>query len=222
MKKLKVRYLLIFLLLSQIFFVNRNESYAEDKRNPLKLIGGIILTGAGIFMAVDGFKQIESSKPGLDISNWSWSKEQVISWWVDADGTVRNTGNVPLENIRVYISYYDLAGNLLTTDWSYLDVYWLDPLPEGSIDCWDTFGDTGLTEPMTAQISASYDYKKEYKSKSAIEGGAGIAVGLVGVYLIYDYFRDLGYFAKLEEKGIEIKLVNKSGGMHLFACARVF
>lgn len=87
MKKLKVRYLLIFLLLSQIFFVNRNKSYAEDKRNPLKLIGGIILTGAGIFMAVDGFKQIESSKPGLDIDDWSWSKEQIISWWADAGGS---------------------------------------------------------------------------------------------------------------------------------------
>lgn len=135
---------------------------------------------------------------------------------------VTNTGNVPLSDVTIYISYYDVSGQLLTSNWTFLERYWLDPLPEGSIDTWHTFDSIGLIEPKLAGISATYNYKKEYKSKSIIEGGAGIAVGLVGVYLIYDYFRELGYFAKLEEKGIEIKLVNKSGGMHLLASARLF
>lgn len=223
MKKItSIHYLLTIFLLSGAFFAIPNNLYAESKANPLQLIGGIILTGAGIFLAVDGFKQIESSKPELDISNWYWSKEQIFSWWVDGYGTVENTGNVPLDDVKIYISYYDSSGNFLARDWTYLDTYWLEPLPKEGIDSWDTFGDTGLIEPTRAEISAIYTYEKEYKSKSAIEGAGGIAIGLIGLYLIYDYYRDLGYFAKLEEKGIDIKLVNKSGVIHLFASARLF
>lgn len=221
MKKL-FRYFLVILFLCRVIILTPTKSYGENKGSLWKLIGGIVLTGAGTYLAVDGFKRVDISDPKLDLSNWNWSKEKIISWWVDASGTVKNTGNVPLEDVKIYVTYYDTSNNYLGRDWAYLDTYWLEPLPKGAVDSWDTTGDTGSTEPERAEISAIYTYEKKYETKNVIEGSAGIAVGLVGIYLIYDYFRDLGYFAKLEKKGIDVRLVNRPGSIYLLASGRLF
>ena len=218
-----MRYLIVLLFFLNMSLTNPTQSSGQERpRNWWKLPTGIVLAGIGTFMTIDGFKQIETSEPGLDISDWSWSKEQIISWWADAGGRVTNTGNVPLTDVAIYISYYDVSGQLLTSNWTLLERYWLNPLPENGIDTWHTIDNTGSIEPKWAQISATYNYEKEYKSKSMVEGIGGIGLIIIGSYLIYDYFRELGYFAKLEEKGIDIKLVNKPNQIYLVASARLF
>lgn len=82
--------------------------------------------------------------------------------------------------------------------------------------------DTDSTETVRVEVSATYNYEKRYKNNDVIKGNTGIAVSLVGIYSIYDYFRGLGYLAKLEEKGIDVKLITKPGSIHILTSARLF
>ncbi len=214
---------LVFLFFSNLVIMTPAKSYAGSKGSLWKLIGGIVLIGGGTYWAVDSFKQGDITNPKLDLSDWTWSKEDNGSWQADASGTVRNIGNVPLEDVKIYVTYYGDSNQFLEKDWSYLDRYWYQPFPVGAVSSWQksTYDLSG--EPMRAEISATYDtYVKKYETKSAIQGTAGIAVGLVGVYLVYDYFRDLGLFGRLEEKGIDIRLVNNPDSIYILASARVF
>ncbi len=229
------RFLLAFLLLSRILLLPQT-SYAEEKPTPAKLIGGILMTLGGIFLAADGFAQIETaeskSRPGLDISNWDWTCYYLYqganlgyTYEVSADGTVKNTGKAPLDDVEIHVKYYDNMGTCVVTQSKKLDTYGSEPLPVGATDTWST-SRSGIyridEEPTSAEISATYSYPKLYETKSSTEGYAGIAMGVAGLYFIVDYLVDLGYLAKLEEKGIEVKLVTKPDSMYLLASARLF
>jgi len=215
---------LVFLFFSNLAIITPAKSYGGSKGSLWKLMGGIVLIVGGTLWAVDSFKQGDISNPKLDLSDWTWSPvDSDSSWQVNASGTVRNTGNVPLEDIKIYVNYYDTSNHLLERGWSYLDTYWRQPFPVGAVSSWHKSTYNLSIEPTRAEISATYNvYVKKYETKSAIQGTAGIAVGLVGVYLVYDYFRDLGFFGKLEEKGIDIRLVNNPGSIYILASARVF
>jgi len=214
---------LVFLFFSNLVIITPPKSYAGSKGSLWKLIGGIVLIAGGTVWAVDSFKQGDITNPKLDLSDWTWSAENNGSWQADASGTVRNTGNVPLEDVKIYVTYYDASNIFLGRGWSYLDTYWRQPFPVGAVSPWHMSTYNLLGQPVTAEISATYNaYVKKYETKSAIQGTAGIAVGLVGVYLVYDYFRDLGFFGRLEEKGIDIRLVNNPDSIYILASARVF
>ena len=208
---------------SNLVIITPAKSYGGNKGSLWKLMGGIVLIAGGTLWAVDSFKQGDISNPKLDLSDWTWSAEENDSWQVNASGTVRNTGNVPLEDVKIYVTYYGDLNEFLERDWSYLDTYWRQPLPVGAVSSWRITTYNVPTEPEKAEISATYNtYVKKYETKSALQGTAGIAVGLVGVYFVYDYFRDLGFFGKLGEKGIDIRLVNNPDSIYVLASARVF
>ncbi len=214
---------LVFLFFSNLVIIRPAKSYGGNKGSLWKLMGGIVLIGGGTFWAVDSFKRGDISNPKLDLSDWTWSPEENGSWRVDASGTVRNTGNVPVEDVKIYVTYYGDSNKFLERDWGYLNTYWRQPFPVGAVSSWHISTYNLPSEPKRAEISATYDaYVKKYETKSAIQGTAGIAVGLVGVYLVYDYFRDLGFFGKLEEKGIDIRLVNNPDSIYILASAGVF
>jgi len=214
---------LVFLFFSNLAIITPAKSYGGNKPSLWKLMGGIVLIAGGTFWAIDSFQQGDITNPKIDLSDWTWSKEENSNWNVDAYGTARNTGNVPLEDIKIYITYYDAHNHFIEKDSGYLGTYWRQPLPVGAVSSWHISSFNIMIKPERAEVSATYNtYVKKYETKSALQGTAGIAVGLVGVYFVYDYFRDLGFFGKLGEKGIDIRLVNNPDSIYVLASARVF
>jgi len=190
------------------------------------VLGGVLVIGK-ITMALSGFKKtyrerfvdVDISRPELDISNWFWTKEKFITWWVDAQGTVRNTGNVPLKGIKIIQSYYDSSGLLISQEWNFLDVYWLDPLPVNAQDSWSWPPGGWTREPMLASIRAKFTYDPlieqqsaglEYAGrKSPALGWVGVASVGMGAYLLYDaLYQGSKLHAALDKRGIEFELVS--------------
>jgi len=118
MKKL-FRCFIILLFLCRVVIIAPTKSYAETKASLLKFIGGIILTGGGIFLAIDGFEPVDISDPKLDLNDWNWVKNPLE--WVIASGMVKNTRNVRLNDVKIYATYYDASNNYLGRDWTYLE-----------------------------------------------------------------------------------------------------
>jgi len=193
----------ILLIANLLIFSSYKTAYALNKT---KLIWGLIFVGAGIGMACYGFKEKETkiniSDPELNISNWYWTKEQIISWWTDGYGTVKNTGNVKLDDIKIYITYYDVSGKMIVNDYTYLDVHWLDPLSKGATDSWDTFTSCGNIEPHSANIKTTYKYEKEYiikkEKRNPNLGCIGIGSIGVGAILLASYNKD---YQQLHRRG---------------------
>jgi len=156
----------------------------------VKWVAAIGLSVVGGLMALYGFKKIKTSQPGLDISDVHWTKTQAINWYVDSYGTVRNTGNVPLKNVKIRRSYYGASGEFLGNDYCYLDVHWLDPLPAGARDSWDYFAGGWASEPSRMDVTATYDFDETFKQKSKAAGWGGVAIMAVGCYLIWDLITD--------------------------------
>ena len=192
-----------------------------------KLLMGIALVGGGTFMTIDGFKQIETSKPGAEISDWYWTKEMNGTWqpWlVHAEGKIRNTGNVPLDNLEIWVFFYDASGEEWECGWleAHLLIYEDVPLPPGIYDSWSGDGKAGYwshpaeSEPTTAKVHVQYTYQKQYKSKSNTEGMIGIAIIAGGGYLIVDYLLEQ---SKLKKKaGIEVKVSRRKNTTYLLCC----
>lgn len=202
---------------------------------PGKLILGLCLIGGGAFMTIDGFstvKEIERewdediSNPQIDISNWAWTKELLISWWAEPSGVVKNTGNVPLEWVKIAYCFTDAADNYITGNYTYLDIHY-DKLPVGSQDSWWGISNCGWIEPMWGYATVTYEYDPilehhivyTEKTKSATEGVIGIGAIAFGTYLVVDYLLDL---QKLKQTaGIEIKVANKQDTTYLL-CSKNF
>jgi len=171
------------------------------------ILGGALVIG-GIAMAFSGFKKIDVSRPELNISNWSWTSEQLITWWADAQGTVRNTGNVPLKDIKIFISYYDSSGRLISQQWTFLDAYWLSPLPVNAQDSWSWLSNSTM-QPTLASVRAEFAYDKIYETKNAALGWVGVVSAGVGAYLLYDaIYQGSKLHAALDRRGIDFILVS--------------
>ena len=226
-----------------------NPAFCHAQAKLWKLVVGIGLVGAGTFMAVDGFSTKEVvnkewdekvvdwvediSNPQIDIGNWAWTKELLISWWANPYGVVENTGNVPLYWVHINYDFTDDWDHYITGDWVPLDTYWLGlPLPVGGQDTWWDICDCGSIEPMRGYVTVTYEYdpllKSHYKTvhhitykketKSAFEGTIGIAAIAGGGYLIVDYLLKQ---SKLKEKtGIEAKVVQKGNTSYLLTCKK--
>lgn len=221
MKKF-ISILISFVMAFQICLFHPRKSYAEFKLS-WKLIGGTVLCGVGGFLAYDGFRKVDVSDPRVDTSDWHWTKEQIIDWWVNANGKIKNTGNVPLDDLKVHLYFYDAGASEIAYEWTFLDTYWLDPLPVNKTDTWFWPAvDCGSSEPMSGKIGVTYTYGKKYETHSVGEGVAGIAAIAGGAYLLYSYLTEVGFFSKLEEKGIEVKLVTNPDSIYLLASTRLF
>ncbi len=111
-----------------------------DKKSPIQLIYGIVLTLTGAFLTYDGFSKVEydTSKPSVDyltVIHGEWNQlgvgseqfEYTISsgttTWPATDpantiinNVVYNSGNVDLTNIKIEVRYFNLKGMPVVVD----------------------------------------------------------------------------------------------------------
>ncbi|MEN3014261.1 MAG: FxLYD domain-containing protein, partial [Endomicrobiia bacterium] len=136
-----------------------------SKKEARKTALNTILLGLGL--AAIGYAPLAIEKkditnPSLNYSKYTWNKQNygTSNWYAAAQGVVKNTGNVPLKNVKIYIKYYDVNNNLLSSEYTYLDTYWLEPLPVNTEDTWHDIITTMLGEPHRLEVSATYEYDK--------------------------------------------------------------
>jgi len=200
----KMKKILIFVL---ILLLVPTLAFAIPSAHASKTTSGILMLLAGAGLTIDGFQQIKVPKviqietqreveitdPELTLSNVSLNDEGYGYWSVD--GMAENTGNCDLEWVKIHVKYYQ-NGNLVETDYSYLDDYW-DCLPTGYSSSWDVFSDVGgsvddfsyyaeydydpVYETIT-EIGTKTIYKKE--TKNTLEGGVGIALMFYGIQML--------------------------------------
>lgn len=232
---------LVTLFLAITLVVNPVRCYAAGV---WKLLTGIGLVGAGIFMVADGFRTIETididkkdvwlediSDPQLDISNWEWEKgtsPYVSGWFASGEGAIQNTGNVPISDIKLHFYVTDIDDRYL---WGGAFFLSSEPYPLNPEE-WDYWRDSifcGADEPFNAHLEVvNYNYEKLYqtntrtnnvyekKVKSPVEGAIGIASIGTGIYLIIDYLVDYSKLKK--EAGIEIKVEKRKDTLYLLCC----
>jgi hypothetical protein len=183
------------------------------------LLGAVLVVG-GIAGAVYGFHRDNISAPSVNITNWSWNWYTIMTNWCDASGTVQNTGNVAISNIRVYITYRNSSGSVLGD-------YYGDAMNTnagsagiGGSAHWSTSNSVGYSVPYTASIHVEYQYTKLFKTKNPTVAWVGVAAAGVGAYLIWDAMYSGSYVkSALNKHGMEMELVsdlpNLYGGMKL-------
>ena len=188
-KKGLVCILILGLLYPTLFA--KNYSITKKEKNTW----GWILTIGGSAMAWYGFthkeiKRTDISNPVMDSSDFTWSKRQAgvgYPWYVRTNGKIKNTGNVPLKNIKIYENYYDSNNQVIAYGYTYSDIYWLDPLPVNIEDSWDDFDGGWTTEPANTTIRVEYSYDPTYKEEEiktptdTYIGALGIGIALWGL-----------------------------------------
>ncbi|MCL1971602.1 MAG: hypothetical protein FWG57_01260 [Endomicrobia bacterium] len=85
--------------------VNYDE-FNEHKSKYRLLYGAILIVGGGI-LAVDGFRTVRTdiSKPAVRLNFSSFWYQDVTNYVAEANGTITNTGNVDLRDVKVLIRY---------------------------------------------------------------------------------------------------------------------
>ena len=80
---------------------------------------------------IEEFKQNEKQlsrgvapKPGVEVVNWKWYTE---GRWRYAVGEVKNTGNVPINYVKIIVTFLDPKGNVADTDFTYTELDVLRP-----------------------------------------------------------------------------------------------
>lgn len=171
------------ILIFSILFSSTLQAKTTTKQDFKKAGLNNLLLGTSLFLLGIAPLRVEKkdiSNPSLDYSNYNFVKTQIGStWYMDASGRVKNTGNVPLKNVKIYLKYYDSSNNLVSSDWNYLHTYWLDPLPVGKEDTWNDYSSTTLGEPVRLEVSATYEYDKIYKEEKKPLSPTLATVGLI-------------------------------------------
>jgi len=210
---------------------------AQSHAGFLKAMSGMVLMAAGTFAAVDGFKEVvdkewtekiisgeydwDVSSPRIDKSDWSWTSTKYTNWWADAEGKVYNSGDVTLNNVRVKVTFKDVAKSEITSSYVYID----GPIEPSSYGTWSNYNNNcGLIAPEWASINVTYGYEplydhrvyyryehhKTYKKKNLPQAYTGIAVGAGGLYLIADSILDATKVKQaLKKKDLEIQFAQK-------------
>lgn len=179
------------------------------------LLGSVLMVGGLVTM---GLSIEDVTNAQLDYNDWDWSKEHETpyGWHADAWGTLKNTGNVPLDNVRVTVQFFDSRGVEIFQEQTFPDKYGLGNFPLDEVDTWNSsmycFGGCD-DEPVRTEITVTYDAAK---SKLELHHGIfwpGVGVTLVGCYYCFDWWlqRKKGLIAQLPVKIIPVVRNNFQG-----------
>ncbi len=205
------------------------EDYSEPK-SKYRILYGILLILGGGFLTYDGFRTVKTdiSNPNVTMEFASTRSQGAFgggpAYIVNSTGTIVNTGNVALNNVRVQITYNNTQGNAVSSlgtpivynsnggysinlDMNQAEV-WTNrqgyTSTEASNNPWPGSGfgpfygtyPSASGETLIRVLDITYDYSKKYKEEmnSVYEGIAGVLLLGGGIYLIVDYIISLRRF----------------------------
>jgi len=218
-------YLILLLILiipiwATVGVCQTNHSWIDTRQPTFYFITGSILTVYGF---LNTSKKVNISKPQVDYSNWSWKCDKAISYWGEAKGIVKNTGNVNLKYMKVYVNYYDGSNNLIKKNYTHIDTCWLDGLSPGSKDSWDEISSLDDKEAKNCKISVGYDYDKIYeKENDPTMIYVGVGLMLIGGWLSYRnrYHSNVEKFQK--KSNLDFSLQFQTNGVYCFVSKGIF
>ncbi len=207
MKKIIITFAVI------VYYLNCN-LYASEK-TPQKLMAGLILVAAGSMVSYTGFKLADISRPEMSAQSFTWDKvSSGTNWDASAQGTIKNTGNLPLHNIKLTVIYKDSLGAELGQQTISPDNKSILLMP-GDTDTFSSSVSALPEEPFFISTRFKADFFQEFESSNIATGYAGLAVIAAGAFFITDYFLDITDF--FEKNDMKVQLSCNTGGLSLLA-----
>lgn len=200
------------IVLILIFLLFCGQSIYAKEKDTAKLIAGILLTAAGGVVAYNGFQPVDVSFPDLSMASFA---TVTAGTTITTDGTIKNTGNVGLKNVKVTVIYKNSSGAEITD--STVD-YSGTIAPDASEPLYIGPMDIG-TEPYFFSVEYRADFNRLYENNSVSTGIAGSVMIAGGIFLICDYFFDFSDF--FEQKGVSVGLAAVNNGLS-FTAAKAF
>lgn len=192
-----------------ILFLNININAAQ--KDMTKLVGGLTLTGIGSILIYWGFSFKSTSIAEITMQSFTWNKNYNTSWEEDYNGTIKNSGNTDLSNIKLHITFKDINYNYISQQ----TIAGPDTLKTGQIYSFSDSYDTGTIEPGFVSVSYSASFMEDLETRDLYIGISGIAVAAAGLFFIADYIFD--FTGSLEQKSISINLIPDYSGIKMYA-----
>lgn len=187
------------LTLSIIFLIITANINAAQK-NLTKLVGGAALTGMGAILMYWGFSFQNTSIPRITMQSFTWAKEFNTTWEENYSGTIKNSGNVELSDIKLYITFKDTNGVFISTQ----QLDGPEILETGTNYNFSNSYDTGSVEPGIVSVSYSASFPEMLENRNIAIGITGIAVAACGLFFVADYL--FGFTEPLKENNISMEI----------------
>ncbi|MCX8094554.1 MAG: hypothetical protein N3E50_10375 [Candidatus Goldbacteria bacterium] len=197
-------------IISLIFLILIANIEAEQK-NLTKLVGGTALACVGALLTYWGFSFKSTSFPEITMQSFTWTKNFNTSWEENYTGTIKNTGNTDITNVKLSITFKDINGYPISTQ----IINGPSVIKTDSIYSFSNSYNTGSNEPGFVSVTYSGNFVELYETRDLFIGIAGIATAACGLFFIADYFFD--FTTTLKEKNIAIKLLPEYSGIKLIA-----
>jgi len=197
-----------FLSLSIIFLIITANINAAQK-NLTKLVGGTALTGMGAILMYWGFSFQDTSIPRITMQSFTWAKKFNTTWEENYSGTIKNSGNVELSNIKLYLTFKDTNGIFISTQ----QIAGPDVLGTGDKYNFSNSYDTGSVEPGTVSVLYSASFSEMLENRNIAIGITGIAVAACGLFFMADYLFD--FTEPLKENNVSMEITPCFAGIKL-------
>ena len=182
MMKRKFRVQGILCVMSMIVFLLPQSSFASIG----KLFGGIIMTAAGTYLAVDGFEKVKQRESAHVEGKTYYVAEN--KWYVS--GNVINEGDCDILWARVRVHYYfpEVHNQYNPQDeLSFDNDIFVETVPKGQNKNWS--GQT-YSRPFYASYDLTYDCNPKTEYKNIAEGIAGICFFSLGNHMLHSFFQE--------------------------------
>lgn len=199
---------IIIIFLTFIFFIV-NLNATQNKLT--KLIGGTSLICIGGLLTYWGFSFKSTSSPEITMQSFTWNKNLNSTWDINYNGTIKNSGNTDINNIKLSITFKN--SNNIPISTQVIDGPSL--LPAGGTYNFNNSYSTGSDEPGFVSVLYSGNFTETLETRDIYIGITGIATVACGLFFIVDYIFD--FSSPLEEKNISVKLMPNYSGIKLLA-----
>jgi hypothetical protein len=197
---------ILLMVLSLAFFCTN--IYAKEK-DPSKLMAGIILASAGAIVAYSGFQMAEISVPEITTQSFVTVTTGTGPWDITAQSTIKNTGNVDVENIIMTVIYKDSMGAEITSE----NVSLPDKLAVSGTYTYNSSALGLAAEPLFFSTRFWANYDKTYTTSSPSAAAVGCTIIAAGAFLICDYIFDITDF--MEKTDVKVQLSAVNNGLNL-------
>ena len=185
------------------------------QKNLIKLVGGTTLTCMGALLTYWGFTYKNVSIPEITMLSFTWTKNYDTSWNEDYSGTIRNSGNTELSDIKLYITFNDLSGTFISKQ----TIQGPSLLTPGTKYDFSNSYDTGSVEPESVSVSYSASFTEMLENRNLTLGITGIAVMACGLFFVADYF--FNFTEPLKENNISMEITPYFSGIK-FTTSKLF